>query len=184
MLQWNSNFGCGSSFVHVCVQDAPLTKATAPSVRSPHVAGLERCGQTRGVSAVSCQVRSHKYTVYINPYHGVCDPFGTISNPSFSGFRRGDAELICHPVWHILESQMFTRLVPEGENALTSRSSNVSFRSICDIWKCFKQRLFRCHFGAIWIIYQECSKRCFQWRFVNRLTLQFSRKAEMYQMDF
>ena len=33
--------------------------------------------------------------------------------------------------------------------------------------------------GAIWIIYQLCSKRWFQWRYVNRLTLQFSRKAEI-----
>ena len=29
MLQWNNNFGCGPSFVHVCVQDAPQIKATA-----------------------------------------------------------------------------------------------------------------------------------------------------------
>ena len=33
MLQWNSNFGCGSSFVHVCVQDAPrCVERNAPSV--------------------------------------------------------------------------------------------------------------------------------------------------------
>ena len=28
--------------------------------------------------------------IYINPYHGVCDPFGTISGEGFLGLRRVD----------------------------------------------------------------------------------------------
>ena len=62
---------------------------------------------------------------------------------------------------------------------LRVKSSKSSFRSICCSWKCSKQGLFRCHFGIIWIIYQECSKRWFRWRHVNRLTLHFTTKAEI-----
>ena len=116
---------------------------------------------------------------HINRSHGTCDPVGTFSSASFCYLRRGGPEQVCNPVWYFLEFKMFTRPRQGWENALTSRSSNLSFRSICDIWKCSKQWLFRCHFGAIWIIYQECSKRWFQWRYVNRLTLHFSRRAEI-----
>ena len=43
----------------------------------------------------------------------------------------------------------------------------------------FQQELFRCHFGAIWIMFQTVVKLWFQWRYVNRLTLRFSRKAKI-----
>ena len=50
---------------------------------------------------------------YINPYHGAWDPVETIPGPGFSDLRRGGPGSICHPVCYILESELFTKPMPE-----------------------------------------------------------------------
>ena len=54
-----------------------------------------------------------------------------------------------------------------------------TFQSSCEHSECCQMVFIFVIFEAIWIIYQECSKRWFRWRYVNRLTLRFSRKAEI-----
>ena len=53
------------------------------------------------------------------------------------------------------------------------------FNQVVSIRNVAKWCLSWCRFGAIRNLYQECSKRWFQWRYVNRLTLHVSRKAEI-----
>ena len=53
------------------------------------------------------------------------------------------------------------------------------FNQVVSIRNVAKWCLSWCRFGAIRNLYQECSKRWFQWRCVNRFTLHFSRKAEI-----
>ena len=91
---------------------------------------------------------------------------------------------VCNPVWHILESQMFTRPMPERENDLRADLRTCHFEAFVTYGNVSSKDYLGVIFGVIRIIYQECSKRWFQWRYVNRLTLQFSRKPEMYHMDF
>ena len=53
---------------------------------------LIRCDQARGGQARILYDDLQTIKSYINPYHGACDPFGIISNPSFSESRRVDLE--------------------------------------------------------------------------------------------
>jgi hypothetical protein len=75
MLQWKSKFGCGSSFVHVCVQDAPQIPATA-SFWSGMLYWKSKCsygqivimfGQPSGMPRMAW-VRSGQKGVQLKPY--------------------------------------------------------------------------------------------------------------------
>ena len=53
------------------------------------------------------------------------------------------------------------------------------FNPVMSIRNVTKWCLFWCHFGVIRNLFQECSKRWFQWRDVNRLTLHFTSKPDI-----
>mgnify|MGYP003313911883 CR=1 FL=1 len=60
-------------------------------------------------SSKSRNINVRKIKSYINPSHGAWDPVGTFANVTFLV----PGERICNPVWYILESEMFTKPLPE-----------------------------------------------------------------------
>ena len=131
---------------------------------------------------------------YINPYHGAWDPVGTFCNLTFSEVRRGGPGQVLNPVWYILESKLFTRPMPEWENAFAEQIvptgrywMNCAVRSSYELSECAVRSSYE-HSECYQLVLisrskkrwnQECHKRWLNTRSENRLTLRFTRKAEI-----